>query len=280
MFVDGTSARSFPPAVGIRPPAARRPFSTFAAPEPAPAAGSAAPSGELTVLGGFRLVLDGETIDVSVTGQRLVAALVCHSGSVARRRIAHLLWPDTTSARAHGNLRTVIYRLERTCPGLIQASGSSLRLADGLRVDLESATALANRILTTAGPLPAGLRNDALEADFYHDLLPELDDEWLFEYQDRYHQLRLTALETLSHRLAGTGLHGAAVYTALAVVHADSLRDSAHQTLIRACLVQGNRQEALSYFADYQRIFRDELGVEPATTMGQLLRGASCEVEV
>ena len=84
----------------------------------------------------------------------LVAALVCHSGSVARRRIAHLLWPDTTSARAHGNLRTVIYRLERTCPGLIEASGSSLRLADGLRVDLESTTALANRILTNAGPLP------------------------------------------------------------------------------------------------------------------------------
>jgi DNA-binding SARP family transcriptional activator len=35
--------------------------------------------------------------------------------------------------------------------------------------------------------------------------------------------------------------------------------------------VQGNRQEALSYFADYQRIFRDELGVEPATSIGQLL---------
>jgi DNA-binding SARP family transcriptional activator len=62
------------------------------------------------------------------------------------------------------------------------------------------------------------------------------------------------------------------VHAALAAVHADSLRDSAHETLIRACLTQGNRHEAQTYFASYQRIFRTELGVEPAATIGQLLR--------
>jgi DNA-binding SARP family transcriptional activator len=267
MLIDVTTTRStvFRPDSQIWPTAAQRPIGTS---EQSAAAASA---GELTLLGGFRLVLRGQLLDVSTTGQRLVAVLVCHSGSVARRQIAHLLWPDATSARAHANLRTVIYRLERTCPGLIRVSGSYLRLAAGLRIDLESTTALANRILTAEGPLPASVRNEALDADFYHDLLPDLDDEWLLEYQSRYRQLRLAALETLSHRLAGAGLPGAAVCTALALVQADSLRDSAHQTLIRACLVQGNRQEALSYFADYQRIFRDELGVEPATSIGQLL---------
>jgi DNA-binding SARP family transcriptional activator len=57
-------------------------------------------------------------------------------------------------------------------------------------------------------------------------------------------------------------------------VQADSLRDSAHQTLIRACLAQGNRYEALTHFETYQRIVRDELGIEPAETMGQFLCSA------
>ncbi|MDS0134505.1 MULTISPECIES: BTAD domain-containing putative transcriptional regulator [unclassified Amycolatopsis] len=273
MLVDVTTTRSalFRPDAQLWPSAPERPIGTSE---------EVTPVGELSLLGGFRLVLRGELVDVSTTGQRLVAVLVCHSGSVARRQIAHLLWPDATTARAHANLRTVIYRLERTCPGLIVVCGSYLRLAGGLRIDLDETTALANRILATEGPLPAAVRTEALDAGFHHDLLPDLDDEWLLEYQTRYHQLRLAALETLSRRLASEGLPGAAVCTALALVQADSLRDSAHQTLIRACLVQGNQQEALSYFADYQRVFRDELGVEPASSIGQLLDEPAAGLDV
>lgn len=276
MLVDVTTTRSalFRPDAQVWPSAPERPIGTSEEATPA------TPVGELSLLGGFRLVLRGELLDVSTTGQRLVAVLVCHSGSVARRQIAHLLWPDATTARAHANLRTVIYRLERTCPGLIVVCGSYLRLAGGLRIDLEEATALANRILATEGPLPAAVRTEALDAGFHDDLLPDLDDEWLLDYQIRYHQLRLAALETLSRRLAGAGQAGAAVCTALALVQADSLRDSAHQTLIRACLVQGNQQEALSYFADYQRIFRDELGVEPASSIGQLLEEPAADLDL
>jgi DNA-binding SARP family transcriptional activator len=230
----------------------------------------AAATGELAVLGGFRLVLRGELTDVSLTGQRLIAALVCHSGPVHRRVVAQQLWPDVTNSRAFANLRTSVYRIERMCPGLVEVSSTYLGLAAGFHTDLERTTRLANEILASAGPMPSALLADALRANLYEDLLPDLDEEWLREYQDRYRQLRLGALETLSRRLTMMGNHSAAVYTALAAVQADSLRDSAHQTLVRACLTQGNRQEALSHFRNYQRIFSHELGVAPSVTISQL----------
>ncbi|CAM3914598.1 BTAD domain-containing putative transcriptional regulator [Kibdelosporangium persicum] len=237
---------------------------------------AAEPTGRATarvnMLGGFQLLVNGELVQVSLTGQRLLAVVACRPGPAVRSQVAHVLWPDTTSVRAHANLRTAVYRLERSCPGMLEATSSYLRLAPGITVDLDQTRELATRILATAGPLDPELVKDALEANLYDDLLPEWDEDWLCEHQSRYRQLRLSCLETLSQRLAESGHHGAAVHAALAAVHADSLRDSAHETLIRACLTQGNRHEAQTYFASYQRIFRTELGVEPAATIGQLLR--------
>lgn len=229
---------------------------------------------ELALLGGFRLLVAGELVPVSVTGQRLLALVACRPGPVVRSQMAQLLWPDTASARAHANLRTAVYRLERSCPGLLSATGSYLQLAPGIRVDAAYPRMLATQVLSSTGPLPPDLVRQALQVNLYDDLLPDWDEEWLVEQQLQYRALRLATLETLSQRLAATGQFGAAVHTALAAVHADPLRDSAHQTLIRACLAQGNRHDAQTHFASYQRIFRDELGVEPATTIRQLLHTA------
>jgi DNA-binding SARP family transcriptional activator len=235
---------------------------------------TAQPQVELNLLGGFRLLVGGELVRVSLTGQRVMAAVACQHDPAIRSRIAHVLWPDTTSTRAHANLRTAVYRLDRGCPGMIEATNSYLRLAAGIRVDLDRTTNLAKQVLGTTGLLNPALVREALRANLADDLLPDWDDEWLTDYQRSYRQLRLTTLEALSRRLAAAGHHGAAVQAALAAVQADSLRDSAYETLIRACLAQGNRHEALSYFAEYKRVIRDELGLEPAPTIGRLLRSA------
>ncbi|HET9143338.1 AfsR/SARP family transcriptional regulator [Actinophytocola sp.] len=239
-------------------------------------AGPDVPAGsiELNLLGGFRLLVDGELVRVSLTGQRVMAVVACQSGPAIRSQVAHLLWPDTTNARAHANLRTAVYRLDRSCPGMVEATSSYLRLATGIRVDVEASMDLARRVLGTGDALDATLTDDALHVNLHDDLLPDWDDEWLGDHQRSYRQFRLTALETLSQRLVAAGQHGAAVQTALAAVQADGLRDSAYETLIRACLAQGNRHEALSHFAAYQRVIRDELGLEPAPSIGQLLRSA------
>jgi DNA-binding SARP family transcriptional activator len=239
-----------------------------------PTADAAGARVELNLLGGFRLLVSGELVRVSMTGQRVMAVVACQPSPAIRSQVAQLLWPDTTSAHAHANLRTAVYRLDRGCHGMLEATNSYLRLAAGIRIDLMETTGVAKQVLSTSGPLDPVLVESALRFNLYDDLLPDWDDEWLSDHQNSYRQLRLTTLEALSQRLVAAGHHGAAVQTALAAVQADSLRDSAYETLIRACLAQGNRHEALSHFAAYQRVIRDELGLEPAPTIGRLLRSA------
>lgn len=228
---------------------------------------------ELNLLGGFRLLVGGELVPVGRTSQRLLAVIACRGRQVSRSQIAHTLWPDTTSARAHANLRTALYRLFRSCPEVVYATSSYVQLAVGIRIDLEQTTRLANNVLGRDAADDA-LLGQALQANLYDDLLPDWDDDWLSDHQYRFRQLRLTALETLSVQLAAAGQHGAAVQTALAAVQADSLRDSAHESLIRACLAQGNRHEAYLHYTTYRRILRDELGLDPPANLGRLLSSA------
>ena len=246
---------------------------TGAAPTPQPSGqGGEWRAVELHLLGGFRLLVGGELAHVGRTGERLLAVVACRGRQATRSQIAHTLWPDTTSSRAHANLRTALYRLYRRAPGAIHATTSYLQLPVGMRIDLEQTTRLANHVLQGDVGADPALLNEALRANLYDDLLPDWDDEWLGDTQYRYRQLRLTALETLSHHLAAAGQHGAAVQTALAAVQADPLRDSAHEILIRACLAQGNRHEAFTHYTAYRRILRDELGLDPPASIGQLMR--------
>jgi DNA-binding SARP family transcriptional activator len=229
---------------------------------------------ELHLLGGFRLLVGGEIANVGRTGQRVLAAVACRGRQATRSQIAHALWPDSTNERAHANLRTALYRLYRRAPGAIHVTSSYIQLTVGMRIDFEQSSRLATRILGSDGSNDRALLNDALEANLHDDLLPDWDDEWLADHQYRYRQLRITALETLSTHLAAAGHHGAAVQAALAAVQADTLRDSAHGTLIRACLAQGNRHEAYTHYTAYRRVLRDELGLEPPADLGRLLTSA------
>lgn len=229
---------------------------------------------ELHLLGGFRLLVDGELVQVGLTGQRLLALLACRGRQATRSQVAYALWPDSSGARAHANLRTALYRLVRACPVAVHATTSHLQLPVGIKVDFELSTRLAKTIIGSAAAVDDTLLRAALQANFDDDLLPDWDDDWITDIQYRYRQLRLTTLETLSQYLGAAGHHGAAVQAALAAVQADSLRDSAHEQLIRACLAQGNRHEAHHYYRSYRRILRDELGLDPPTTLGRLLTTA------
>src|SRR5262249_47133744 len=228
-------------------------------------------SAELHLLRGFRLLLGGELAHIGRMGERLLAVLACRGRPATRSKIAHALWPDTTSDRAHANLRNVLYRLYRRAPGTVHATTAYLQLSVGMRVDLEHSTRLAREILNPeAAGTDQALLTDALGSNLYDDLLPDWDDEWLGDYQYRYRQLRLTALEALSARLAAAGQHGAAVQAALLAVQADRLRDSAHEALIRACLAQGNWHEGPTPYTTYRRILRDEPGLEPPGRIGRV----------
>ena len=104
------------------------------------------------------------------------------------------------------------------------------------------------------------------------ELLPDWSDEWVLVDRERYHQLRLHALERLCQQLAASGRYGLAVEACLAALAAEPLRESAQRQLIEVYLSEGNRAEALRQYATYQRVIREEVGVEPSREITDLVR--------
>src|SRR5262245_28524509 len=99
-------------------------------------AGDSARNGaHLRLLGAFRLMSGGRPVPVGLSVQRLVALLALREQPVARSTVAGQLWPTTTDARAHANLRTALYRLGRSGVGIVEIIGRELRLAPNVHVD-------------------------------------------------------------------------------------------------------------------------------------------------
>jgi DNA-binding SARP family transcriptional activator len=238
----------------------------------APESGPRAPGrSELSLLGGFRLVIEDVPLATGPTVQRMLAALVCLGRQAQRNKLAHTLWPDATSQRAQSNLRTTLYRLQRQAPGLIRSSKSDLQLAAEVRVDVDTTRSFALTLLNIRPCEETAALRLVPWTDLGRDLLPDWDDRWLIEYQSSYRRLRLDALERLADVLVCKKQYGAAVQAALAVIHADTLRETAHEQLIRAYLAQGNRHDAISHYTGYCRTLRDELGLDPASSLNELL---------
>jgi DNA-binding SARP family transcriptional activator len=201
--------------------------------------------------------------------QRLVAH-VSLSGRPARAAIAGQLWPDVPEALALGSLRSALWRLHKVAPGLIDASGGALSLAAGVQVDVRELSDWAERVRSPHAGVedvtlpPGGLRGD---------LLPGWYDDWVLLERERVRQMRLHMLEDLAVRLAARGRLADALEAAYEVVRAEPLRESAHRTVVRLHLAEGNVVEAVRAYDVFREMLWDELGVRPSELMSRLLRG-------
>lgn len=175
------------------------------------------------------------------------------------------------AAAALANLRALLWRLPPACQGFIVVSSHHLRLAADVAVDLHDAEAFARRLLDRSAPWDDADLGTAL-LELSRDLLPDwYDDDWVLVERERYHQLRLHALEALCDRLTAAGRYGEAVDAGLTAVRAEPLRESAHRVLIKAHIAEGNQGEASRQYESYRHLARDELGIEPSSRLRDLL---------
>jgi DNA-binding SARP family transcriptional activator len=104
------------------------------------------------------------------------------------------------------------------------------------------------------------------------DILPDwYEEDWVVLHRERYHQLRLHALEAMCDRFTAARRYGEAVEAGLAAVRAEPLRESAHRTLVRAHLAEGNRFEANRQYHNCRRLLHAELGLEPSPGLRELI---------
>lgn len=233
--------------------------------EPLPDCG-APPPYRLQLLGGFQLFQSGAAVDLLPSGQRLLAYLGVTHRAPLRTHVASALWMDTSEQRAMANLRSVIWRVNRTVPGLLSATGAALRLVPECEVDAQESAARWLDVLAGKEIEPYALLEPGAA-----ELLPGWSEEWVLAEQDRIRQLRLHALEQMSQRHLSEGEPEWAVELALAVVVEDPLRESANRCLIRAHLEQGNYVDAFRRYDVYRSQLHEHLGLPPSPQMEDLM---------
>ncbi|AHH99462.1 hypothetical protein GCM10010174_19600 [Kutzneria viridogrisea] len=204
-------------------------------------------------------------VEVPEASKRLLAFVALHRRRLERRFAAGHLWPCADDARAAANLRSTLWRLRRIGVDLISADKWSLALRPEVLVDIEVAGDWAGRLIDgSAGTEDLVLHPWWTEA---LDLLPGWYEDWAIGERERLRQRTLHALEALSRRFAALGRCAEAVETALAVVGADPLRESAQRALIDARLAHGDDVAARRGYELYRELLGRELGLAPAADL-------------
>jgi len=225
----------------------------------------------VSVLGSFGFAAaDGSRPALSGGSQRLLAFLALRTDAVTRGTAAGSLWPEASGEHAGSSLRSALSRLGSTTRAAVDATDIDLRLADDVCVDIRESQGLAHCLLERDAAPAVELGATTISA-LSRDLLPDWYDDWLIPEAEEWRQLRLHAHQALSDRLSNVGRFAHATGAALAAVRVDPLRESAVAALIRVHLVEGNQAEALREFRCYRALLQREIGVEPTSSLFELV---------
>ena len=228
---------------------------------------SAVASPRVFLLDAFNVEIRGQTQLVPPSSQRVVArlALVNH---VCRSTIAGQLWPEIDEDRAQNCLRTALWRLGRTCPGLVRTVGTVLSLTPDVAVDVQELVTWAHSVFESNGNDLAAVPRVARCGE----LLPGWCDEWVIIERSHVRQLQVRALESAAAHFVAAGQLGFAVEAVLAALRADPLRESARRVLVQVHIAEGNPIQALLEYREFRDLLLEELGVEPTDEMKRLVR--------
>jgi DNA-binding SARP family transcriptional activator len=225
-------------------------------------------AGQLTLAGEFALAIDGQTLTVPHSVERVLAFLALADRSVSRAKLAGALWLDRPEERAAKGLRTALWRLHRMCADLVVARDDRLQLSPRVTVDATELSDLAGLLIRQ--PDSEAIARFPLLVE-RAELLPDWDDDWVVTDRERFRLLRLEALERVTSTLLDQGRLGEAVIVALAVVQTDPLRESARRLLMQVHFARGNVGTAIATYREYRTLLHREFGVEPSTVMTLLL---------
>jgi DNA-binding SARP family transcriptional activator len=223
----------------------------------------------LCLLGGPYVVQGSRRIAVPEGSKRLVVFIALRQGRVDRRHAAGTLWPEGDDERAAGNLRSALWRLRGAGIEILRADKYALWLDPTAEFDLRLIDHWAGRIIEGQARAE-DLRMPRWSLDALN-LLPGWYEDWVIFERERLRQRLLHALESLSALLVTARRYAQAIEVALEAVSVEPLRESAHRTLLKAHLAEGNLVEARRVYTDYRFLVRTELGIEPHPTLAALV---------
>lgn len=243
---------------------------------PQPAAIVSSARVRVCLLGGFRLLKDGQPIAVRPGGrvQALLSNLALRRrAGIARDELIGMVWPASDTSLGGQSLNTLVSSLHRSLgdaldgrPPVVHADGRyRLNEEDGVATDVawfDDAIAEGDR-LTRFGNPAAALDSYRVAADLYvGDLALAAFVEHVLE-RERLRARYLGLRARLADALFGAGDYAAALDNALDLLAHEPCREDAHRMAMRAYVRLGERAQALRQYQVCRLILAREFDAPP-----------------
>jgi DNA-binding SARP family transcriptional activator/predicted ATPase len=239
----------------------------------------------LSLLGSFRVTLDGQPVTgfKSNKERALLAYLVVEADRPHRREVlAGLLWPDWPDREALSNLRYALSNLRQVI-GDRTAEPSFLLIARAtLQFNSTSDYSLDVRALSEVPKDEKGqpVAMDQVEravAAYQGSFLEGFSigdsagfEEWVLFTRERLARQAMAALQQLAASHEQRREYEQAQRWAWRQIELEPWDEAAHQQLMRALALGGQRSAALAQYETCRRQLSEELGVEPAAETTRL----------
>ena len=242
----------------------------------------------VTMLGGFRIRVDGNVLTDEINRSQKLWNVLCYliahrERTVPQSEFIELFWPEENSANPTNALKTLLYRVrslleplfgEGLEPILSQRGAYAWNPAIACEMDVDRFELLCRRAQDTA--LPAQKRMALYEeaAEMYRgDYLPKLANQmWVVPISAHYHALYLEAVKEYADLLEHAEKFEAMAELCTRASQLDPLDESLHTLIVRALLRQGKDSAALSHYEKATDLLYRNLGVRPSEELRALYR--------
>lgn len=208
------------------------------------------------------------------------AFLAYHRGKVfPRDTLAEKFWPDNNTEAARNSLRVALSHLRKHVEPNGVTPGSIL-VANRSTVSLSS-HAVATDVMqfhhaltleANASDTTSKIQYLLTAVELYRGLLLQgWYDEWIYPEQAQLAETYVAVLGRLTDLLRMTGELERALEFARRAVQVEPLREANHKRLIEMYAVVGRHEAALQQYRELERVFRQELDVEPARSTRELM---------
>lgn len=239
----------------------------------------------LMLFGGFEARLDGQVITrfESVRVRALLAYLVVENSRVhTRDELATLFWPDQPDRTAHNNLRQALANLRQAIgdataePSFLFINRDNVQWNPNSHYSLDVATfadllvVCQKHVHRHSARCPGCLKRRETAVSLYRGNFLEpftshspLFDEWALWRRERWRQLALETLLTLTAYYEHREAYDLAYAYAHRQLELDAWREETHQQIMRLLACTGQRTAALAQYEACVSLLAQELGVEP-----------------
>lgn len=237
---------------------------------------------DIHLLGGFSLAFGGDHLPPlpSRHARLLFAWLALQAGRPqSRTLLADRFWPDLPEARGRRRLSHALWQVQDSFGELRSRRSYLVTRGDEVAFDVEAPYWLdveefEQRIdeVDEVGTVDtAGMRHLRRVLQLYGgDLLAGSYEPWVLQEQERLRQRYVRALHRLTTACEQRGNFEEALAVARRLTHEAPLREDAHRSVMRLCVLVGQPSQALEQFERCRSVLAEELGATPSAETVEL----------